>query len=646
MTDRTLGFPARMRALSFACFALVLFAALPARAQQGGEAEAPRPQTMLFVEAGALDEVLVAEKDAGVKRALGALPARLRAWREAVPEMKREVPEEAIDLLENIMNRRKRLAVTNRGFDPNTGMPGIGVALTLDLPEGAQAGRAIDSQFEAIRALAAPEFKPTMSQRFPGLTDLPLPFGVLSYGARQRDGAWTYDVLFGQADDAIAAMAGGPAALAGMKPVARAQLDLAAWTPFTQMILGFAAMQAPPGVPDLGKQAREAGVVGPDAMSFEVVKGYTADASVMRTIARRMGRYREAWGISNKTISLEDLRVIPGDAQLAWVAAVEPRASWQRLRNQFTAQGGAEQVDRVLADVREHLGFDVEKDLIDALGDKAAFFLSDTTGGNAWLSACAVVSLSDPARVERAMRSAGEALARQIDAEAPVAGIVGLATFELDGSRFYQLRTGGIPAPFEPTVAVVGDRLFMALSPEAARSAAAAARAGSGGLAADRRVAQALAGDRAITSFAMVDSVRTARDGYPALTMAGSMLAGAMRVHATNNASFDAVLPSFGAFNRDVQPIIRRGYWDGEDWVTETRGDRSMLVNIAGIIGTGDTAPIIFGAILGSAVSQGVREQIEQDFPEPYDQWEQDDEEPAQEQEDEAPGHERQPRPY
>ena len=103
---------------------------------QADQAEPPKPQTLLLVEMAPLDGVFVAEKDAGLKRALGALPARLRAWREAVPEMLREVPAEAIGLLENVMTRTKRLAVTNRGFDPDTGMPGMGVAFTLDGPRG------------------------------------------------------------------------------------------------------------------------------------------------------------------------------------------------------------------------------------------------------------------------------------------------------------------------------------------------------------------------------------------------------------------------------------------------------------------------------------------------------------------------------
>lgn len=649
MTDRPQAFLTRARAFSLAMLVTLLASPL-ALAQQGGEAEPPKPQTLLFIDAGALDAVIVAEKDTGLKRALAALPARLRAWRDAVPEMRREVPPEAIGLLESVMTRRKRLAVTNRGFDPDTGMPGIGAALTLGLPDGEAGGREIDAQIEAVRALAAPAFRPQDSQRFRGMKDLALPFGVVSYGARQRDGEWSYDILFGQAEDAIRAMSGGPAAPAGMQAAVRAQFDLAAWTPFTQMILGFAAMQMPPGGPNMMEQARKAGVVGPDAISYEIVKGYTADAGIAREVTRKLKRYREAWGISEQTISIEDLRVIPGDAHLAWTAAVEPRAAYDRMRSQLAAQGADEELDRVIAEVRQRLGFDLEKDLIDALGDRASFFLSDTTGGNSWLSACAVVSLKEPARLERTLRSAGDALARQVDAEAPIAGLVGLASFEADGARFYQLRTGGIPSPFEPTLAVAGDRLFVALSPEAARSAAAHARAGTGGLAADRRVAQAFAGDRGLTTFTFIDTTRTARDGYPAMTMAGSMLAGAMRLHATRDASFDAVLPSFQGLVNGVQPIMRRGYWDGEDWIAETRGDRSILVNMSGVLGVGDTAPIIVGAILGGAASQGVREQMEQQgmgqpgWEAEEDEWEVQ-EEPVDEPEEQQESG-RRPRPY
>jgi len=645
MTDRAIALFHRFR---FGVLALLVSAAVasPAIAQEG-EAEAPKPQTLLLVEAAPLDGMFVAEKDAGLRRTLGALPARLRAWREAVPEMRREVPAEAIDLLENLMTRTKRFAVTNRGFDPETGMPGIGVAMTLDLPEGADAGRAIDAQVEAVRALAAANFKPAPSQRFKGLKDVALPFGVLTYGAREREGKWSYDILFGQADDAIAAMKAGPQAPAGLQTVMRGQIDLAAWTPFTQMMLGFAAMQMPPGTPNLAEQARKAGAVGPDAISYEIVKGYTADAGIAREVTRRLKRYREAWGKSDKTISIEDLRVVPGDAHVAWVGAVEPQASWERMRTQFATQEGGAEVDRVLGEIREKLGLDLKTDVIDTLGEKAAVFLSDTTGGNAWVSACAVVALKDTARLEKSLRSAGDALARQVDAEAPVAGMLGLATFEVDGARFYQLRTGGLPSPLEPTIAVVGDRLFVALSPEAARSAAAHAKGAgaSGGLAADRRVAPAFAGGHELTTFLIIDSARTARDGYPGLTMLGSMLSGAMRVHATRDASFDAVMPSFGAFNRDVQPIMRRGYWDGEDWVVETRADRSILVNAAGLIGVGDTAPIIFGAIVGGAASQAIREQMEQQgVYESGEAWEVE-EEPADEPA-EAPEPARRPRPY
>jgi hypothetical protein len=43
-------------------------------------------------------------------------------------------------------------------------------------------------------------------------------------------------------------------------------------------------------------------------------------------------------------------------------------------------------------------------------------------------------------------------------------------------------------------------------------------------------------------------------------------------------------------------------YWQGDDWFMERRGDRSMLVNAAGLLGVADLGELVAGALIGGGI--------------------------------------------
>ena len=136
------------------------------------EAAPAKVQTMLVAERVSLDAMIVSPKDAGLEKALGFIPARLLELRDQVPELA-EVPPEIIRILSMLADRSARVAVTNKGFDQQTGMPGIGAIVSFKCVDEADA-RSIDSGVTALRERAAMPFQPSPSKRFKGMTDLPL----------------------------------------------------------------------------------------------------------------------------------------------------------------------------------------------------------------------------------------------------------------------------------------------------------------------------------------------------------------------------------------------------------------------------------------------------------------------------------------
>lgn len=599
-----------------------------APAQQPQAAKPAEPRPIIVLERAGASDWLVSEKDAGLRRVIDMLPAASSEARDAT--MGLGIKEAGLlDLLIAMGLAPGGFAVINTGIDPATGMGGFSVVGTLDLATEAEA-KQIHSRIKALDLSQLP-FPVSESKMYPGMSELPLPIGVLSFGPRKTAKGWAYSLLFAPAGakiaDPEASFTGLPASPEGAgKPLARGKLDLAAASQFLEMIAGFALMGSPEGQKVLA-DLRSGGLLGPDAISFDFVKAYTPDAAVLQATARGMQPYADKWQLTTRSLTSADLSVVPADATCASLQTVNLDGAWAKMAEQASGPGN-QGYEQMLQMAREQLGLDLQKDLIEPLGDVSAAYISDAAGGGSFTTAVFLFKLDDPARMTSSLATlAGKfnTLVKDAIAEA------GNAPFRIDAgavkegaATFHRLRFPGLPVPLEPMLGVSGQWLVAGLSPQAVVSAA--RHLGSvkedGGLNAHPSFKQGvwvLPGGVKPMSLSFVDSPRTLRDGYPALSFIGSALANLVRSSgdAANPREPGLVVPLYADLATGARPIISQTYWSGKDLVFEVRADRSMLVNMGGLLGAGDAAPLLVGLLTGAGIGASAAEhsgEFMQDF--------------------------------
>lgn len=580
--------------------------AIPALAQ--AEQQAAEPTTLLTFEYTGGEHVLNSPKDAPLENAIRMIPLRLEELRRTLPDMQ-DIPPQATDVLFAVVENPVRFSLMNHGIDENTGMPRFGAVLSWKMvgDDPGEAAVALHNDIEFLRKMGGAPMRAVPSERYEGMNEVTLPFGVLSYGPRNAPDGWRYEVLFGETPDPDNMFDALPEPPVGMQVVTRARLDLAAWTPITNMFAGMAMMMIPNGQ-QIMADLRRRGIVGPDAIAYEFIEGYQGQSAVARLAARRIGRHFDNLALTKEPITDDDLRVIPSDAIAVSVTKFDAERQWETsigsIRDQF-----AEDYERIMGQVNEVLGLDFESDLIPALGSTAACYLSDSTGAGAITSGVCVISLDDPETVRTAIDNAAaranEFLRSRTEGE-PFA--VRFSSFRNSGAQFIQLRFAGLPAPIEPTIAVAGNWLVIGMSPQASVAAALQTSDVKGGLLRNPSFAahsNAFRNSENVGLF-FIDLPQTMRTAYPYLAFGGSMLANFVRSPDSDEREPGLVVPPYPLLREGSRPLIGRTYWAGEDLVTEVRTDSSALVNAAGILGVGDMAPFIAGMITGGAIGSEI----------------------------------------
>jgi len=611
-------------------------------ARQQGEAAAEKPpvQTMLVVERAAIRDFLPDAKDAALVKAIGMVPDRLRDLRRQVPELA-QVPEEALELLLSVIDKPARIAVTNKGFDQQTGMPGIGAIVSFGMSDGDGEKEAtqMHQRIEHARGLAGMPFQPEPSRRFPGMSDLPLPVGVLSYGPRKATDGWRYEFIFAAIDDPDTAFKDLPPHREGVSTAMRGRVDVAAWSPIIQMFAGFAAM-ASPGGQQVMDQFRNMGLLGPDAVSADWSMGHTASNVESEFTVRGLGKFAENLSMPRNGIEPAELWVIPADATFVAVKKSSLKTQWEGLKKQMGASPEAqESMATTLREIESMTGVNLETEFFPALGDTVVSYFSESTGGSSLFSGVMLVALADAPKMAGVMKKLSAAANRALKEQVPLPAAVEFATFDDAGVQWTQLRFPGLPVPLEPSMAVAGSWLVIGATPQAATFAARQIMNG--------KASSSIASNDVFTkarwdlpvgakpmSITFIDAASTMRDGYSSMSLLGSLMANLARTpsDALKIREPGMVLPSYGELKAGAKPMLAMSYWSGEDYVMAWKGDRSILVSMAGIFGVGDVMPLVTGLVIGSGIGAQAAEQAGAGRAwSPDEDWEDMDEIPADE---------------
>jgi len=381
----------------------------------------------------------------------------------------------------------------------------------------------------------------------------------------------------------------------GYTPTFAIHANLQNAQPFIEMALAQAPEQ---------EQARQMmelfGILGDDALILDFAVGHNDTDSYFHGTLHGAKARAQAMGVpQGVTIDAEFLSLIPADTTQL-IAGVFDLSFLDEVLDMPEAQDG-------LAQVNQQLGIDIRDDILNAIGNRAAIYQSDRTGGGGILSSVLIVELEDPASFARAHKrlvgQANDLVAEQIAANPTPGSIqpsVEITTRRMDGVEFFTLVFPGLPIPAEISWTIHENHLMAALSPRSLIEAMAQAD-GDAGSFASSPVLRGLVGaelDRAnLLSVSYTDAPRFAVQGYSLVNLFCSGLTNALRT--TDGVDPGVPLPPFNEFIEGIEPTITISRWQGENLTWTGRSDASMLVNLAGSSGS-ILGPLAIGGAAGA----------------------------------------------
>lgn len=564
-------------------------------------ADDPPPQTVLVFEHAGLDRMLVDEKDRALVAALGMIPARVAELPRQFPGVQEHVPA-LLNLLLTTIARPTRLVVQYNGENPTGGAFGYGLAVSFAADDEKDAD-AIHATVGAMLAAAPQQLPLRPSTRWEKMTDLQLPFGLLSYGPRHGQDGWRYEVVFGSIDRMEDSLPALPGPRADVEPLARGRLDLAGLNPLVEMLAGFAANN--PETTETIAQLERAHLVGADAMKLAFQAGYTRTMGVKWLTIENAKSVGDALSLATEPLTPRDLAVVPGDASFVSMTRFATGMFDEVLAE---ARRAGAPVDDMLAQFQAMTGVHLVDDVLHTLGDRCFVYLSDATGGGSIGSAVAMVSVRDAARLGGAHHKLVTFANRSIDQKFPLGpGYVRLTPWTHGDLQLFSVRCNGLPVPLEVSWALTDSWLIVGATPQAVIAAATqAAGRGDDGLGTNKDFRSIMPDGRAATSLTYIDSPRLIRRAYPLMSMVGSGFANAVRSASGDSRDPGMIVPTYNDLVRGARRSLTLGYWEGEHYVVEMRGDRSALVNAGGVLGAGATLlPLLAIPAAAAAREQG-----------------------------------------
>ena len=568
-------------------------------------------QPFLTFEHEGLGSMLVDPRDQGLRDALAMLPARIGELPSEIPDM----PAEAAGLIQlflGTISKPARVAIVYDGENPSGGFFGYGFVASVECADQAE----VDELRDAVLGIAGMiaeeqgvEIPLEESERFEGMSEMMLPFGLLSFGPRKADTGWRYEIVVGTVNDPDSVFHDAPSLFEGrgFDSVMTATMDFSALTPASRIVTNMAGNQSPQ-VGEFVTRFEEMGLVGEDAIRMDYQAGYTKAASVQRFVIRDAAGHAEAWSLPTEALTRDELRAVPADALGATIGKAS-FASIERSLDQMAEQGVP--VYDALDQFEEMTGVDLVEDLFGALGGTFAFYNADSTGGGGLLSAVVMMTIEDQDAFSGAMHKlSGFGNAMLDDTGEEFAKYIRLESWsDSSGAELISLRFPGLPVPLELSMAFTDDWFIAAPTPQAAVAAARQTLGkGDDGLPTNPRFAAMYRehGEGA-TSISFVDTPRTLREGYGFLTLIGSGLSNLVRSSVDPGSREPGmILPLYKDLaNERALPTMKFTRWVGDDLVTTAIADRSVWVQGGGSMGAASVALPLVAAGVGAAVLAG-----------------------------------------
>lgn len=562
------------------------------------------PQTLVAFESAAVSEVLSHPKDAGLRRAIGMIPARLRELPAEIPELG-QAPGGIFDLIGLAFEGPYRVAIVSLGADPQSGMPRIvgEIALGSSDRAGAEAAQ------RALAELASDV--PQLERDASGALHAPTPMGEVRIGAYEgAGGKWWFGVRLGDQGDVAGAYAALPGAADG-RTLMRGSMDLSSMIAPLKMMGAMMAGGNPEAAAGM-EMLENSGVLDMLSLRLDSVV-WRNDAGIhSRTVAHNARAAMGEVGLAGGALTAAQLGAIPADALAASVTRSDTGAllGWIELLRSMGPDG-----QRALDAFTDATGVDLEHDVIGSLDGVYAVYSSDATGGSGMMSWVALAGIGDHEAMRGAMRKlTGKAneLAHDIPFGSSNGKYLRLAHAGEGGVDFVTFQTPGIPAPFSLTVALTDRWLVAGLSRQSVSAAVMQATGrGDGGLLTSAAfLEQWPHGPAGVSQINFLDTQRAIRKGYGMATLLGGMLENGVRSPLGADREPGMIVPTYNELVRGSRASVKVTRWEGDDLVITTHSDGSAVVNITAMGGVFEPVGLFFGAGMAAGIVGGAVEGV------------------------------------
>jgi len=555
----------------------------PAPAAEGHE--------LLSIDYRGIDACFVSEKDAKLHSALGMLDDRLR---ELPGEMGGEAAPEAVF---PVLRRMIEGPMSLRIFGQEKQIAGMLLPLFGELRLSEETGSDAQSMAhglaETLRSIGLDVEKSAAGAL--GVVPAPLPLWM---GSLDKD----LVVRFGK-QAALVAPTPVKYMPAGVRTACSMRMDYSGALGMIRRIAEVAGEDE--GLEQMDRMFEQFGV---NDLAFEYSYGFDDQRAYEVMATEGYGSMMNAMHLAPAG-PLDAGRVswIPEDASWAVATRVDLSGYLEFLNGMLSKMPEANGVD-IFEMIQQQTGIDVQTELLDTLGQHFMMYGSDSTGGGGLTSTVMLMDLESPEDFAEFMGGMVEMIGGMASAQSE--GYVQVRGWSEGGQDFISLQTPGIPAPLEPTMAVVGDAALMALTPQAAVAAARQITSGKRSLLDSRKLVDQLPEDMSTAiSLIYLDTARFMRDGYGMTSMLCTAIANGVR---SRDGSRDPgmILPTYNDLSHNALALVGVGRMVGDTMIAEYRADRSHLVNLSGVLGWAAEVPgpIIAITMAGVAVGQAQEE--------------------------------------
>ena len=548
-------------------------------------------QPFLVVQRAPAGDFVVDDRDRAFARALSMLPDRMREVPREAQDMPPEVREAwpgLVSLIERTLADAGHFSITYNANNPAGGLFGYGIAGEVYVGD-ADIAAGMHQTISAVMSEARVPGEMRESERFAAMTDLQMPFGLASFGPSGGN----YAMAIGSVDDVRVGLDALPSSPDGIDPVVLMHLDFKGLNAAASMARGFGGDE--PGIGIVLESLESAGLLGPNAMNIDIVSGYSPTHSVTLTQMNGLREFADDLGIPTEPLPEWALNAIPASAVMGSVSSFD-FSSILGILDALRESGAP--VDEMLGQFEEQTGVNLEADILRALGGQLAIYTSDATGGGGLTSLVGLLTFADRERFLGAHEKLVEIVNSALDERSEFGRYIEIESWQHEGQTYMGVRGHGFPLPIEITYAATEDWLVVGMTPQAVVAAVAQTQGrGDSGIGAVPEIQAALGGEDAI-SLSFMNTRRLAYSGYPLISFFGSAVANTARSPFADRDP-GMVVPTFMELTSDVRPTIEINYWDGDTLVNRVTGDRSMLVQGAGIAGAAvQISPILAAVIL------------------------------------------------